>query len=711
MILLPAVLSAVASSEPQDLSRPAAVAVRVDVAPVIDGRLDDEVWSRAQPIRDFVQVEPFEGAAPTEKTEVRVLYDTRNLYVGIRCFDDDPSGIIGTQMGRDAVLDPDDRVEIVIDTFRDRRNAFWFQMNPVGAKVDALISNNGTDFNEAWDGIWEGKSSIDGQGWSVELAIPFQTLSFDPAIDTWGFNVRRQIKRRLESDRWAAARRNLTFFQVAEAGDLAGIADVKQGLGLDVVPFFHAHWTNDRTGTADDDLDGKPGFDAFYRITPFLTASLTVNTDFSETEVDERQINLTRFPLFFPEKRQFFLENAGIFQFANLGQDLIPYFSRRIGLDDAGNEIPILVGGKVTGRAGDWNIGVLDVETDATASLPQKNLFVSRITKNVGEQSTVGGIFTSGNPTGAPDNQVFGLDYNFRTSRIAGDRNLNATVFGLESQTEGVTGGDLAFGASVEYPNDPWQASLSYKEIEQNFNPELGFVPRTGIRSWQGEFEWTPHPNRAIRTFEFGAQSTVITDLEDRVETVQTILQPLGIIWDPGDELHLTIRPEYERLDQPFDIQPGIQIPVGEYEFVRFRAEAESALKRPVSGLLAVEVGDFYDGTRTEVEAQLAWRQSRHFTGSLAYTQNHVDLPEGIFTTHLGEIRANVAFTPDVDWLNLVQFDNQTQTLGWNSRFRWIVHPGEEVFLVWNQIEERTDGSLVPLFQEAAFKIEYTLRF
>ena len=701
--------------------RPSVEAVRVEKPPVIDGRLDDRAWSLAHPIGDFTQVDPIEGGVPTEKTEVRILYDETTLYVGIRCFDDDAKGIIGTQMGRDADLQADDRVEIVIDTFHDRRNAFWFQMNPVGAKVDALISNNGQDVNEPWNGIWEGKASIDGGGWTVEMAIPFQTLSFDPSKGTWGFNAKRTIKRRLETDRWASPRRNIDFYQIAEAGDLSGLAGMKQGIGLDVVPYFRANYVNDRQGEPDDDITGQPGVDVFYRLTPNMTAILTVNTDFAETEVDERQINLTRFPLFFPEKRAFFLENAGIFQFADLKQDLVPFFSRRIGLDDSGKEIPILWGGKLTGRAGDWNVGALDVETDAFSrfdptlgadeEVPEQNLFAARVSRNIGEQSTVGAIVTHGDPIGQVDSTLVGLDANFRTSHFAGDRNLNASVFGMKTETDGSTSHDAAYGASIAYPNDPWEAQLAWKEIQQDFDPRLGFVPRTGIRSYNGVVQWQPRINETIRWLEFGADTTVITGLDDRVETVTSEVQPFGMVMDAGDELHFFLKPEYEKLDAPFDIQPDVEIPPGDYSWLRWRVQAESALKRPVSGLVAFEGGEFYDGQRQDATGEIAWRQSKHFTCSAQYTQSHVVLPEGTFTTHLGEVRANVAFTPDIDWLNFVQFDNQSETIGLNSRFRWIVRPGEELYLVWNQVQARDSGALVPLFQEGAFKIVYTMRF
>ena len=711
-----AALLALATDPLQDPPRKSAVAVRVERPPRIDGRLDDEAWSLAAPIRDFVQVEPVEGAPPSEATEVRLLYDGRNLYVGVRCFDRDVAGIVGTQMGRDAVLDPDDRVELFFDTFGDRRNAFWFQMSPVGSKGDALVSNNGRDFNKPWDGIWEGKASIDELGWSFEMAIPFQTLSFDPSAQAWGMNFRRFVKRRNEEDRWAAARLDQNFFQVAEAGLLRGLKGMRQGLGLDVVPFFTARYEVDRDGATDRDLRGEPGFDAFYRLTPNLTASLTVNTDFAETEVDDRQINLTRFPLFFPEKRDFFLQDAGIFQFADFGgfgarPDLLPFFSRRIGLDLRGNEVPILAGLKLTGRAGDWNLGALDVRTDDAGGQDGQNLFAARVSRNVGGQSTVGGIATSGDPSGEGRSALYGMDANFRTSGFLGDKNLVATVFGLRTETEGRSGDDLAYGASVATPNDRVSLALAWKEIQEDFDPALGFAPRTGIRKTTGSAFYRPRFEGAVRRLSFGTEASVITDLEDRLESSEVSVQALGIEWDSGDELALSVGTTRERLDEPFAIRPDVTIPADEYDFVRARMAFESAQKRPLSVTLAVEGGAFFEGHREDYEAGAFWRPSRYFTGSLGYAQHLVDLPDGSFVVHVGSARANVSFTPDLDWLNLVQVDNESDTLGVQSRLRWIVRPGEEVFLVWSQVEERRGGSLVPLHQEAAFKIGYTLRF
>jgi len=687
--------------------RPKLRAIPCEQAPEIDGRLDDAVWGNAEPSDAFTQVEPREGEAPTERTEIRALYDADHLYLGIRCFDREPKKIIATQMKRDAELDTDDRVLVVVDTFEDRRNGYLFEMNPAGAKLDALIASNGEDLNEAWDAIWEGRAAIDEQGWTVELALPFKSLSFRPELESWGLNVQRVIKRRLENDRWASPHRNQSVVQVSEAGALEGLAGIQQGIGLDLVPFFTAHWTQDEDG--DEHLTGEPGFDAFYRLTTGLTAALTVNTDFAETEVDQRQINLTRFPLFFPEKRDFFLQDAGIFQFADLGHDLIPFFSRRIGLTDEGEEVPLLVGGKVTGRAGPYNLGFLGVHTDAAQDFDAADLFVGRLVRNVGEQSTIGGIFTAGDPNGRDDNALVGLDANFGTSSFLGDRNLRSSLWALGTDDDGTQA--AAFGASLSYPNDIWAWTLSAKEIQEDFSPALGFVPRTGVRTYKGELQFEPVINRAVRRLEFGAESTVVTDLDDDVESAESPLQFLGVVWDAGDELRLQAIPSYERLDEPFEIQDDVSIPVGSYDWLRWRVEAESALKRPVSAVAALEVGDFFDGTRTDLIGGVSWRPSRYFTGELSYEQSQVDLEEGSFVTHLGTARLDLAFSPDLTWSNFIQVDNESETLGWNSRMQWILHPGEEVNFVYNHTVEHDHGELATVSQGAAIKLQYTLRW
>ncbi|MBK7876389.1 MAG: carbohydrate binding family 9 domain-containing protein [Planctomycetes bacterium] len=701
---------------PGPRERREARAVLAPKPPVIDGVLDDEVWSLAQPIGEFRQVSPLEGP-PSERTEVRVLYDADHLYLGVRCFDSDVAGIIGTQMARDAVLDPDDRVEIVIDTYLDRRNAYFFQMGPVGSKGDALISDNGRDFNKPWDGIWQGKSAIDELGWSFEMALPFQTLAFAPGATTWGLNVNRWIKRRNEQDRWNDPSRDDSLFQIAEAGDLTGLSGLHQGLGLDLVPFFHGDWTNPNPGDAD--LKGKPGLDAYYRLTPGLTASLTVNTDFAETEVDERRINLTRFPLFFPEKRDFFLQDAGIFGFADLGRRdvLQPFFSRRIGLDANGQEVPILWGGKVTGRQDGWNVGVLEAHTDRQDDAPEKDLVVARVSRNVGEQSTLGGIFTSGNPSSTRGNQLYGLDWNYRASNPFGDGTLASSVWALHSESEGPSPADDAFGASIAARSDLWRWGFQAREVQEDFDAALGFVPRRGIRSFAGDIGWNPRPSGGargpwdVRQYHVSLEGKVVTDTEGELESSMVELQPVGFELESGDEAALFVNVQHEDLVDSFDIHDGVTIDAGAYDFVRGRLEFESAQKRPMSVVAALEAGTFFDGTREDASCTVSWRPSRWFQGSMGYEQNHVDLDGGSFTTEIGRVRADVSFSPDLDWFNFVQFDDVSDSLGWNSRLRWIPVPGQELFVVWNQTVERDGDALVSTFQEAAFKFGCTLRF
>lgn len=695
-----------------DQERPTAHITRTDTPPVIDGRLDDPVWLETEPIGDLTQVVPLEGAEPTERTEVRIRYDSDRLYIGVRCFDRRPDLIVATQMERDAQLDPDDRVEIVIDTFLDRRNAYFFQMSPVGSKGDALITDNGRDFNKPWDGIWEGRATIDDGGWSMEMALPFKTINFRPGLDSWGFNINRYIKRREELNRWSGATRDLGIFRIAVAGTLTGLEGIRQGIGLDVRPFFVARWEKDRV-VDDTGSRGRVGLDAIYRITPSLNALVTVNTDFAETEVDTRQINLTRFPLFFPERRDFFLQDAGQFEFADLGSELIPFFSRRIGIDSTtGEEVPIDWGAKLTGRAGPWNVGALNVQTDNAGTAEDPNLFVARLARNVGKQSSIGGIVTQGNPTSSESNALAGLDANFRTTEFMGDKNLTSSVWGLLTDSESLSGDEHAFGASVGFPNDIWRWDMAFYEIGENFNPALGFVPRRGIKSYEGGLAYRPRPGGNVRQLFFEVDGSVITGTDNDIQSGNVELQPFGIEFENGDRVQVELETSKEVLDEDFNIRPddGIAIAAGDYSWQSARLELLSSDRRPWFVVARVTDGGFFDGRRTDWDASLSWRPNRYLTSTLEYIQNDVRLDDGDFTTRIGRVRANISFTPDLSWSNFVQYDNESDSVGLNSRMRWIPKPGTELFFVFNETWEDGD-SFAPLTQQLAFKIEYTLRF
>ena len=695
-------------------ARPEGWATHTEQAPKIDGRLDDDVWQLARPLSALTEVLPVEGATPRDATEIRVLFDSKAIYFGIRCFDSEPERLISTTMERDGFFDSDDRIEMVLDTFLDRRNAFYFQVNPAGSKGDALITDNGQTFNKPWDGIWRCQTSTDELGWTVEMAIPYKTLNFEEGLGTWGFNLDRYIGRRNERHRWANPSQDYGLFRIFQSGDLKGLEGMQQGIGIDVAPFLVGRHLDARGMNPDDGFDFDAGLDAFFKLTPSLTASLTINTDFAETEVDERQVNLTRFPLFFPERRDFFLQDAGKFEFSNLGSNLIPFFSRTIGLA-GGEPVPLTVGGKLTGRAGDYSVGVLGVQTDDLDALDGQSLFAARISRDIGKQSTLGTIITQGNPLGTGDNQVVGLDANYRTSSFLGDQQLIGNLWGLLSDTEGVQGDQSAFGAALAYPNDLWNWNLQLFEIQENFNPAMGFVPRTGIRQYDGEFAYNPRPGDHIRQYLYEISTSVTTDLDDRLETAVVEWQPFGVEWESGDELLLEFTRTEERLANAFEISDGIAIPQGEYDYWDYSLAFASAVKREVSFEASITNGDFFDGESFQYEADLLWQPGPEFSASFGYEHNDIDLVAGDFTVDVARARLTRSFTPNLSWLNLLQWDSESRTFGLHSRLRWIPAPGQEVFLVFNESLDdpinQPGDRLDRVYQELAFKVVYTLRF
>ncbi len=684
-------------------------------APVIDGLFNDEAWDGVPGIGPLLQVEPVAGAPASEETEIRICRDEVGIYFSIRCFDREPEAIRATQMQRDADLGPDDRVELILDPFLDRRNGFWFQIGAAGSKGDALISRNGSSFNKQWDGIWYGSARITAQGWQAEVAIPAQTLNFDAQGGTWGFNIRRHIRRRTEEVRWASPTPRIGFFTISNAGTIDGLGGLEQGIGLDVVPFGVANF--DRDGTDGDEvMVGDVGLDAFWRITPETKLSFSVNTDFAETDVDSRRVNLTRFPLFFPEKRDFFLEDSGIFSFGITGgfrgnrSEVIPFFSRRIGIDDDGEEVPLLGAVKLTGRTESYGFGVMDVQTDSTRTLDGENLFTGRFSKNLLEQSDIGVIWTHGNPESGSRSDTYGADFNYRTDEFLGDSNLRFSTWVLRSDNGGVDADDLSYAAKVAFPNDEVDLALTATVVEKNFDPKLGFVPRAGIKKYAGRFHYNPRINTEIRRLRFWIDPVVITDGSNSVETARVSMSPLWAELESGDEFGITVVPQHEALDDPFDIADNVTIPADDYDFVRCRALFESSEKRPVSVDLEFTTGTFFDGDRNDAEASVEWRASRHAVFDVEYEWNDVDLPGGDFTINVGRLRATLLASPGMSWSSFVQFDDESDALGLNSRLWWIFEPGNEAFLVLNQGWDTADG-LRGTRTGLAFKFGYTFRF
>jgi hypothetical protein len=698
---------------------PEAVARRLEGKVQIDGLLQEAAWQREPDIADFTQVTPRPGEAPAEATLVWLLYSRDALYIAVRCEDSRPSQIFATEMRRDADVGENDNIEIILDTYHDHRNAYYFATNAAGALVDGRVTENQEQATE-WDGIWNVRTRIDGKGWAVEFEIPFKTIGFDPGSGEWGFNISRYIARGRETSRWASPSLDIRLYQAVRAGHLRGFQGLSQGVGLDVKPYGTAGFTRDVYAPDRWQQKADGGADVFYRLTSNLISSTTINTDFAETEVDTRQVNLTRFPLFFPEKRAFFLEDAGIFEFAQPGSgDIMPFFSRRIGLL-AGNEVPIRVGQKLTGKVGRFDIGVLDVQTDELEEegrriAPSKNLAVGRVKANFGSQSYVGAIFTNGDPTGETSNQAGGVDLKLATSSFLGrDKNLSLMLFGSQTRTTDIEEHDTAYGGEIAYPNDLVSLSQGWITIGENYNPALGFVPRKGVRISSTSAEFRPRPNaRGVRQLSFEFSYSDYYSLRHHAsETKELELTPLQIFFDSGGMAQYEFRWNRERLFEPWEVARGVELPVGAYSFGMHSAELRTSETRPLSASAEFGAGDFYSGDRRQLDLEATWKKDRHLTTSFSLERNWFSLREGEFNTSLVAYRLDYAFTPFLSLANFVQYDSESRNIGLQSRFRWIVTPGNELFVVLNHAWQE---NIFDRFEAAQtrfrVKFNYTFRF
>ena len=729
LLLLAAAAPAPGQEVPGQDVRTAAVTT-TEAAIVVDGALDEPAWRSAPTIGDLVQRQPDTGEAPSQRTDVRILRDADNLYIGVTAWDTEPARIIATQMARDAGLGSNDRIEIVLDTYRDQRNAFYFATNAAGAFVDGLAFANGT-LNTEWDAIWDVRTQQTADGWTAEFAIPFKSLGFPAGRSVWGFNVSRTIYRRLEEDRWTGARLETQFLQVSEAGEITGLDGLTQGIGLDIRPFLAG--TSFHTGATDRAVfSGRPGVDLSFNFTPSLKLTATVNTDFGETEVDARQINLSRFSLLFPEKRAFFLEDAGVFTFAssgpppaggipNTGAEVFPFFSRRVGLL-GGAEVPLDAGVKLTGRAGRTDIGLLDVRIGEGAGVGAGNAFVGRLRQNFLEQSYVGVIVTDGDPASADAGRTAGVDLSLATSRLFGaSRNLIVNAYGLRSDNEGVAGDDWSYGVSAYYPNDRYSAQVILREIQANFDPALGFVQRRNVRLLRVAGSFNPRPRGFLNVQQMfhDVYYTRFTRL-DTGELESEDLYATLLDWhlNTGDNFHgmLDVNLVRERLFEPFAIAPGVVLPVGDYRFTRFKSNLfTTAATRPVSGGLTVWWGNFWSGTAEQVSANVAFRLPPRFTLGLSANQTWAELPEGHFTARIFTGNAEYTPSPFLSFSNLIQYDNRSRNLGWQSRVRWTIRPGDDLFFVFNQgwiREDGDDGRLRFAAQDrkVSAKVQYVFR-
>jgi len=706
------VQGAIASDlDAQDAGVPALRVGTLDAEVRLDGILDEAFWSTVDSIGSLTMTEPIEGGDLVGRTTVRILASPKELLIGIVAYDPDPDGIVSVSKQRDPSLRGEDHILLVFDTFRDGRSGYSFGVTPGGARYDALISGPGERQSADWDGIWEAATARGDWGWSVEIRIPLNTLSFGDGLDTWGFNIQRRVERLQEVSKWASPRRDYAVTQMSRAGDMTGLPEFDLGIGISVRPALVASVGVPEVD-AEVDSSLEPSLDITQRLGTNVTAALTVNTDFAETEVDTRRTNLTRFPLFFQEKRSFFLEGSDIFGFGfGLGNDVRPFHSRRIGLV-AGNEVPVNVGGKTVGRVGDTNFGLLAVRTGVETDVaPATNMGVVRVQQNVLSESSLGVIGTMGDPVGLDGSWLAGADFTYRTSKLWTDKNFIAGFWGLAMGRDGLEGDRSSLGVSVDYPNDLFDVFLSYKRIGESFEPSLGFVPRRGIQAMNASITFLPRPALSwLRTMRWELFNNLVTDLSGQWESYRIFTAPINAGFESGDRLEVNLAWEGERLDQPFEIADGVVIPVGQYHWLRYRVEQQFASKRQLSGRVSWWFGDFYTGTLDQLSGSMSWKPSATLSLTLTGTRNSGTLPEGTILQELIGTRVQVNVSPDLQVNALVQYDNESGSVGANTRLRWSFSPLGDLFLVYNHNLQDLGDRWVKDSNQFLAKVQYAFR-
>ena len=656
----------------------------------LDGQLDEAAWRDTEVIV-LTQQDPHPGGPTPYATEVRVLADGQHLYFGFTNTDPDPDSIAVHTLQRDNWQGADDHVTIVLDTFGARRLGYWFQVNAGGARTDGLNVNESTDEN--WDGIWDAAIQRTPSGWTAEVEIATHSLQFNSNLATWGLNVGRYVARDQLSLRWAGITLDSEIFDLRRAGALRGVSGLEQGLGLAVQPYALARYNS----AADADQSGDVGLGIKYNLTPQLEGVLTINPDFAEAEAEQGQVNLSRFSLFFPEKRPFFLEGSNLFEFGhglNIGDDgnlstqFVPYFSRRIGLVD-GQIVPIDAGAKLIGHAGNFSIGALDVETSDAAAAPATNLAVARAAYDLSDEFRIGTLMTHGDSDGVTDNTFTGFDGVWRTSQFQGDKNLTVSGWYAHSYGDVAPGQADGYGLSVEYPNDLWYGFVKANEFGDALDPALGFLPRPGTRQYLGIALYRPRPQGGVfdwvRQFQFGGEYIQVDDLDGTPESKQLALLPFRLTTESGYFFDPVFISEYQALNEPFTVAPGVTIPTGDYRFNQYSIRANTPESRPWVVYARLNGGDFYTGTIKSESVEVAWTSPGGKLQLGVRNENNFGyLPQGDFIIRLTQIDAAYSFTPNLSLATFVQRDSITRETGINARLQWIIQPGRELFVVFN---------------------------
>jgi Domain of unknown function (DUF5916) len=706
----------------ENAPRPVARAVKA-AGIIVDGRLDEAAWRQAPAITDFIQAQPRTGFPATDRTVAHVVYDDKAIYVGAFMYQKPPFMVPSLEWDFDT--HDSDIFAVTFDTYLDRRNAFMWLINPDGAVKDGQVFNDSRDENLAWKGVIRVQTAKSDSGWSVELQIPWTTLRFEskPGEQAWGMQMLRRVRSLNEDDYWAPVDRRDRVHRMSRAGTLTGLNDLHQGRDLYVKPYIKlgststAATTPDGAATASLNTSGSlnAGFDVKWGVTPTMTLDGTYNTDFSQTEVDQDQVNLTRFSLFFPELRDFFIENSGVFTFGDVTErnyrmgsslsDFTLFHSRRIGLTDDGRPIPILGGARLTGTAGPFQLGLLEMQTRAGAGIPPENFLVTRLRRDIGA-SDVGVMFINRAATdGGPASRSWGVDGNFTFLR-----NLIINSYIAGSANPGARGDQTAARLQIAWRDRLWDASAFAKHVGARFAPSVGFVQRSGVEEYYGTMGI--HPRLGLIPAIYELNPYVELDyVTDPASTLQTRRLTAGLAADllSGGSLEVKASDHYERLDAPFLISDGVTLPVGGYEFPDATLTYTSSGGRKLSGSISLGAGDFYDGTKASVELGALWRPSAHVSIDLTMDRNRVALDEGSFNAEVAAARLVLATSRKLFTSAFMQYDNASHQLVTNLRLDWIHAPLSDLFIV---LVDRRDASTRMLLERTlALKVTKLVGF
>lgn len=685
-------------------------AVRADAVPKLDGILDEAVWQRAAVSQPLMQKEPHEGLEASEETSIQVAYTSQSLYFGITCLDTSPDKTVATELRRDGDLAKDDSIWILIDSFHDHRNAFLFATNALGTQYDALISDEGKETNANWDEAWNVAPHRNEQGWSVEIEIPLKALRLRESTSEIGLEFRRIIRRKNEFAYWNTWDRNFQFEEVSRAGHLTGVEKVELGTRYRVKPYGVGGIARSRHG--DWDNRSEVGLEDFkWRVTPTLTADFTYNTDFAEVELDSQRSNLInpRNQLFFPEKREFFLEGASFFAFAaqmneNPGDVFRAFFSRRIGLSSDGGRIPVLGGGKLTGRVGGWSIGALNMQTEESGHNPANNFSVVRVRHDLFSRSSLGAIITNRSGEKSDFNRTAGVD-----ARFVLFQNFTLDAFAIGSTTPGVSRDQDAYHLKAFWETDLFDFGVAQLNLGENFNPEMGFLERARTNKRILDVAYKPRPHIKgvrqviLRMFAEEYRSRIYQTLENKV-----FHYSIDFILEGGDRVRFAPHTRFERVFKPLQLVPGVFVPPGDYPAHTLVFEYTPDPSRRLAGNVQVskEFGSF-GGTKTTMILTPQWKPHSSLIVDLSYTRNGFRLPHTSFVSHVANLTVNYSLNTRLITSTTYQYNNRARVKAFNFRLNYIYRPGDDFFFVYKDVR----NELNPEFTERAFLVKFTRSF